>query len=428
MFFIQKRMFKNNTVVISGTGILSSLGYGIEKFKNALESGRTGIDFIEDHHGLPIKVGALIKDFSFNELLEQIEPFDNDLKQMCKKLSRGLPFSLQCSILAVLDAWHNAGLDGMKDNTLSKGIVIGGSNISQNYIYELHKKYGGSMGFTTPSYALHFMDTDHVGVLSELFQLKNEGFNVGGASASGNVALIKGMQMIKYGIADICVVVGTVADLSPLELNAFTNLNAIGGKKFMDKPKQASRPFDKRHEGFIYGQAAACIILENNRTALQRGIKPLGKFISGVHHLDANRLSNPSEDGEVNVMVSVLEQAGMQPEDIDYINAHGTSTPLGDITEINAIKKVFSKSVSDIYINSTKGITGHCLYSSGVVEAIASVIQMNHGFIHPNLNLDDPICGLCNFTRGKSVRANVKNVMSNSFGFGGINTSIILQK
>lgn len=415
-------------VVVSGIGILSPFGYGADAFKDALEEGVTCIDHVGESSSLPIKVGALIKDFSFEAFLGSREDLNGGLKQKSRQLARRTPISAQCSILAVLDAWHNARLEAWDDPSLRKGIVVGGSNLSQNFMHEMQSKHKDSPEFITPSYGLHFMDTFHVGILSELFSIHGEGFNVGGASASGNVALIKGMQMIRHNEADICIVVGTMADLSSLELMALTNLNAMGGKDFANEPQKACRPFDKKHEGFIYGQAAACIILESKESALKREIKPLAEMVAGVQQLDGNRLSDPSEDGEVRVMASALQRAGLRPEDIDYINTHGTSTPLGDITETNAIKRVFGESIGDIYINSTKGITGHCLYSAGVVEAIATIIQMNNSFVHRNVNLEEPICDLCKLNKEKITGTHLNYAISNSFGFGGINTSIILRR
>ncbi|UJF34770.1 beta-ketoacyl synthase N-terminal-like domain-containing protein [Paenibacillus hexagrammi] len=308
-----------------------------------------------------------------------------------------------------------------------KGIVVSGSNLSQNYAYSLFKKFDEAPEYLTPSYALHFMDTDHVGTISDICNIKGEGFNVGGASASGNVAIIKAMQMIQLGLADLCLVSGTLADLSPLELMSFSNLGAMGGKSFGSEPGQACRPFDKKHEGFIYGQAAACLILESRQSAEKRGVKPLAELLSGALVLDGNRLSDPNEDGEVRAMEQALRQAGLSPGDIDYINAHGTSTPTGDMTEIRAIKRLFKERIGEIWMNSTKSLTGHCLYSAGIVEALAAIVQMKEGFVHPNLNLEEPIDQECRFSRGNTVKANLKTALSNSFGFGGINTSIVLR-
>jgi malonyl-ACP decarboxylase len=272
------------------------------------------------------------------------------------------------------------------------------------------------------------MDTDHVGTLSEIFQIQGEGFTTGGSSASGNVAIIKACQAIRWGILDSCVVVGALADLSPMELQGFYNLGAMGGKRFHDQPGKACRPFDKDHEGFIYGQAGGCLVLESWESAQKRGIPILAQIAGGALVLDGNRLPNPNTHGEARAMTSALKQAGVQPGDIDYLNAHGSSSPLGDETEIDAVKKVFKENISHLRINSTKSLTGHCLTAAGVIETIATIIQMKEGFIHPNLNLEHPIDDECKFSRQQSIETSISTAMNNSFGFGGINTSVIIKK
>jgi len=419
---------KSNSVVITGTGVISSIGCNTDEFAVSLNSGKCGINFLQSPPGyIPsVKIGAQIREFSFDRQIRE-SAFPAELANRARLSARRSPFAVQCSVMAALEAWEEAELSARPVADEHKGIVISGSNLSQNYSYSLHKKFEEAPEYLTPSYALHFMDTDHVGTLSDIFKIKGEGFNVGGASASGNVAIIKAMQLIQLGLVDICIVAGTLADLSPMEFMSFSNLGAIGGKSFGSEPDKACRPFDKKHEGFIYGQAAACLVLESCQSAEKRGIKPLAELLSGVLVLDGNRLSDPNEDGEVRAMELALKQAGVSPRDIDYINAHGTSTPSGDITEIRAIKRLFKERLGEIWINSTKSLTGHCLYSAGIIEALAAIIQMKEGFVHPNLNLEEPIDKECTFSRGTAVKANLKTSLSNSFGFGGINTSIILR-
>ena len=182
---------------------------------------------------------------------------------------------------------------------------------------------------------------------------------MGGASASGNVAIIKGYQLIRSGLADARPVVGPAAGLSSLELQGLYNLGTMGGKRFGNEPELACRPFDKDHEGFIYGQAAACLVLESRLSARQRGAAGLAEVLGGVLVLHGHRLPDPSEAWEIRAMASALNQAGIDAGKVDYINTHGTSTPLGDETEINAIREVFNDNVAKVWLNSTKGLTGH---------------------------------------------------------------------
>jgi malonyl-ACP decarboxylase len=275
---------------------------------------------------------------------------------------------------------------------------------------------------------MQFMDTYQLGVLSELFNIQGEGFTVGAASASGNLALIEGTRLIKNGDTDICIVMGTLADLSPAEIQGFINLGAMGGKTLTENPEKACCPFDAAHEGFIYGQSAACIILESRESANKRGVKSLAQIKGFANKLQGSHLTDPSEEAEFNVMKRAVEMGDCELSDVEYINTHGTSSPIGDITEIAAIKSLFKADVKNIWLNSTKSISGHCLWSAGVVEAISTVIQIQNSFVHPNLNLENPIDTECRFVGTEAAHANIRLALSNSFAFSGIHSSILIGK
>lgn len=421
---------KDKAVAITGLGIVSSIGRDSKEFSESIYSGKCGIKLLQSKGSelLPVKLGAPVDDFSFDTELQKFIELDNDLVSKAKKCARRSPKSVQVSVLASLEAWYQAELHKSRVSGDRIGLVVAGSNISQSLQYGLHSKFVESPEYVTPSYALHFMDTDHVGTISEVLGIHGEGITVGGASASGNVAIIKGYQLVCMGLVDVCVVVGALTDLSPIELQAFHNLGAYGGKSFQSNPEKACRPFDRDHEGFIYGQAGGCIILESLESARKRNSTVIGQMLGGSIGLDGNRLSDPNEDGEVQVMEKAMNNAGITYQEIDYINTHGTSTPLGDVTELKAIKRVFKERSQQIWLNSTKGLTGHCLYSAGVVETIATIVQLQQGFIHPNLNLDNPIDTDCRLNGKTAQQADINMAVSNSFGFGGINTSIILKK
>jgi malonyl-ACP decarboxylase len=417
-------------VVVTGAGIVSSIGENIESFNQSLKQGKSGIDLLNNFPAISnrIQIGAQIKDYSFESLLKQFDSLPEDFARKVRECGRRAPYSVQCSIISAIEAWKMAGVNNSSLAKTRIGVVVAGSNISQNLQYTQFEKFQHSPEYITPSYALHFMDTDHVGTISEIFNIQGEGFSVGGASASGNVAIIKGFQLVRQGILDACFVVGALADLSPMELMGFHNIGALGGKKYSNSPEKACRPFDRDHEGFIFGQASACIILESLHSAQERDVRILAEMLGGAILMDGNRLSDPRENGEAAVMEYALRQAGISSGDVDYINAHGTSTPLGDEVELQAIKRVFHRTLRDTFINSTKGLTGHCLYSAGVVEAVAVIMQMNEGYLHPNANLENPIDEDLNFVRETAISRDFKIAISNSFGFGGINTSIVLKK
>jgi malonyl-ACP decarboxylase len=420
------------SVIVSGIGVISSIGHRINEFSLGLREGRSGIGWLKPSSGpsISVKIGAEVRDFDFKSQLRQNwqYPLGEGILEKADQCARRSPFPVQASVLSALQAWEGAQLHRQKIPSHRLGLVVAGHNLNQHDSFELYQKVQQAPEYLNPRTALHFMDTDHIGTLSEIFEIQGEGFTVGGASASGNVGILKGYQLVQWGIAEACMVVGGLSHLSPLELQAFYNLGAMGGKRFQNEPGKACRPFDKDHEGFIYGQGSGCLILESSESSRNRKVPPLAEILGGSLVLDGNQLSNPGENGEVRAMTSALQQANLKPEQIHYLNAHGTSSPLGDKTEIKAVKRVFRECLSQLWINSSKSLTGHCLSSAGVIECIASIIQMQEGFIHPNINLENPIDNECRFSRHKAEIVSIDTAMSNSFGFGGINSSIILRK
>ncbi|MDQ0059009.1 beta-ketoacyl synthase N-terminal-like domain-containing protein [Paenibacillus harenae] len=420
---------RSRSSVITGMGVINAIADGIPEFAASLRAGKSGIGFLNhppEH--VPVRIGAEIKDWKYIEALNSIHGLSDELRQRTKKSSLRSPFPVQVSVYSALQAWRMAELETKPAEPERIGLVIAGSNLSQHYIYRQNERFRESPEYLPPSYALHFMDTDHLGTISEILNIQGEGFTVGGASASGNIGLIKGAQLVQYGLVDVCLVVGAVADLSPMEWQGFHAIGAMGGKRFANDPSLSCRPFDRQHEGFIYGQGSACLVLESSESAARRGVRSVAEYLGGGIVLDANRLSDPTEKGEAKAMNIALQQSGIEPKDIDYISAHGTSSPLGDDTEIMAIRQVFREYTPQIWINSTKSLTGHCIYAAGMTEAVATVIQMQEGFVHPNLNLEQPIDDECRFVGKRSMDTELNMAMSNSFGFGGINSSIVLKK
>lgn len=419
--------------VITGMGIVSSTGKNIEEFGSSLRAGRPGIGRLStgEEPALPVDIGAPIPPFSLPLAIQVGTERHGLTEEFARKAVRcayDAPRGVQVSVLSAIEAWTCARLIDKPIAPGRVGIVIAGSNLNPDYAYGLQSKFRRSPQYVSPKYAFRYLDTDHVGTLSEILAIRGEGFTVGGASASGNVAIIKALQLLQLDLADACLVVGALTDLSPLEWQAFYNVGAMGGKKFAGQPAKACRPFDRDHEGFIYGQASACLVLESSLSAGRRGVPALAELAGGALVLAGNRLADPSVAGEVQAMQQALARAGIGPHQVDYLNAHGTSSPLGDETEIQAVKEVFAGHISRLWINSTKGLTGHCLSAAGVVETIASVIQMREGFVHPNINLENPIDHECRFCGHQAVPASIDTAMNNSFGFGGINTSLIIKK
>ncbi|UII31914.1 beta-ketoacyl-ACP synthase [Fulvivirga ulvae] len=421
-------MLKTNKVGITGMGIVSSIGRDLSSFCDSLKNGKCGIRQTTNAREpkVSVDIAAEIHDFAFSESLGRFTNIPDEKLQHARKLGQRAPFVIQASIISALEAWQKAGLFDKEALPERTGLIVAGQNSTQNYQYDLIPKFRENPEYLSPRYALEFLETNQVGVLSELFGIQGEGFVVGGASATGNVGVIKGYRQVLSGFADVCVVVGTLADLSPMDIQGFINIGAMGGKKYGDQPAKACRPFDKQHEGFIYGQASACVIFESETSAAKRGVPFLAEVRGGAMNLDSNSSANPNVTGEAKAMQSALEQAGLSAADVDYINTHGSSSSLGDITEAEAISQVLGK--REAWLNATKGLTGHCLYSAGMVEVIATVLQMQEGFLHPNLNLEDPVRKDLKFCGAEAIDHQINVAISNSFGFGGINTSVVLER
>lgn len=416
-------------VRITGMGIVSSIGHDVAAFGEALVAGTSGIRRLTRATTPPLAVpiGAEIEDFAFQTALRAVPDLPDALQDAAARGARRAPFTVQTSVIAALQAWRQAQLQDGAIPPERIALVIAGHNTTLNYQYGHYPEFRENPEYLSPRYAVQVMDSNQLGVLSEIFRLKGEGFVAGGASASGNVGVIQGARLIQAGLADACLVVGVAADLSPMEVQGFHVIGAMGGKAFRDQPEKACRPFDARHEGFIYGQAAACLVLEAGASAERRGIASLATILGGAIRLHATASPQPDLDGEAEAMRAALRHSAVAATDVDYLNTHGTSSPLGDRTEIAAIEQVFGAHFPNVWLNASKGLTGHCLNSAGVVEVIATVVQMRQGFIHPNANLDTPIHATARFCGAAAAREPIRVAMSNAFGFGGINTSIVLR-
>lgn len=410
----------NDSIVISGMGIVSAAAVGTESFQCFLRSGRSAVSAVPDR-GI---YAAQISERAFRDILcEAVGGISSEKVKEYNSVVRRMPAGIQYAAAAAAEAYHAADIDRITDR--KRISVIGaGSNIFQNYAYLTAEQFKDRPEFVTPSYALQFMDTNLTGVISRLFNIRGEGFTVGGASASSLAAVVKARQLLEAGYADVCLVIGTVSELSPIECNAFRNLGALISFSEDIPADEACRPFDKAHRGFVLGEAAACLVLERrSHDGLRDGDIILS---SAVMSLDANHLSDPTLEGEMAVMRDAMLSAGIGPSDIDYINAHGTGTPLGDTIEAKAIEDVFSG--ENAVVNSDKPLFGHCLNTAGLCEIISSVIQMKEGFAHGCMNLTEPVSTQVHFSPKDGEKRNINYCLKNAFGFGGINSACVLHR
>ncbi|MEM7393660.1 MAG: beta-ketoacyl synthase N-terminal-like domain-containing protein, partial [Verrucomicrobiota bacterium] len=403
-------------VVITGWGVLNAVGEDVSSFAESLEPGFCGVTLDEaDGLGLNARMSAV----PFAERLAR-RTLPEPLIQRARRAGNRATRPVQTALLGALEAWEQARLEADDVH-----LVVAGHNMALADQYRAFEKFREHPEYLSARHALQFMDTDHVGTLSDVLGLREEGLTVGGASASGNVGLLEGWRRVRAGWCRACVVVGGMADLSPVERQAFFQTGAMGGKRFAHEPARACRPFDADREGFIPGQGAACLILEGEESARARGAEALGRLAGAALCLDGNRLSDPNPEGEARAMGKAIDAAGLSIDDIDTVNAHGTSSVAGDAAEIEALKAVFGARLPEIPINATKGLTGHGLYAAGLIEAVASLIQLRRGFLHPNRNLDNPMDPEIRFVGPAAEPFAGRSVLSNAFGFGGINTAVV---
>src|SRR3984957_19056240 len=416
---------RRSPVAITGMGLVCSIARTIPEFTNAILEGRHGMTNLPGDNEQSVRIGALIKDFAWKGWIESLKSSESSLYARARKVLNNTTESTRLSAYAATQAVHGAGLGergGLGDEV---GLIVAGTNLAQDYIMQNWHRFRQT-GRPNPRYALSFLDTNQVGCLSEILSIRGPGCTIGAAAASGNAALFQALHWIRSGIVRRCLVVGACMEFTELELEAFAILGAASSGRWQDDPGGACRPFDQGRDGFVWGQGAGCVVLESLESIGGRRI--LGELVGASLVLDGNHLSNPSQPGEIRAMQLALDSGGLSTERIGYINAHGTSSPLGDSVECAAIKSLFRDHLTDIWINSTKSLTGHCFSASGLIELIACVVQLNNGFAHPNRNLDSPIDRELKLVSLKAEPLSAEYALSNGFGFGGMNSCVVMRK
>jgi malonyl-ACP decarboxylase len=412
---------------ITGVGAVTPFGPGCAAFGRALREGRSAIRALGEGAVLPGAPAALLEGAWFEETLDALPELTDAWRHEARRAARRSPPSVQASVLAALEACSAAGLTASAAGREALGVIVAGHNLSPRYGEQVRETYAERPDNVTPRYAVHFLDTDHVGTLSEILGCRGEGMTIGGASASGNVGIWQGLQRIRAG-GGACLVVGAMMDLSGIELRAFRSAGALAALEDGDDPARICRPFDRDRRGFVYGQASACLVLEPLSAARARGARIWGEVAGASVALDGNRSADPHPGGQARAMRAALLQAGLGPDDLHYLNAHATASQLGDEVELTALADVLGAARERIWLNSTKALTGHALTAAGVVEAVATILQMDGGFVHPNPSLVTPLRPDFRFAGDKAADARIDAAMSNSFGFGGFNTSVVLKR
>lgn len=403
---------KQAELLITGIGITAAIGQGKAAFTSALMAGKQAFGIMQRpgrQHENSCFFGAEIPALHYPENLS-------------KSLLRTASFSGQAAMITLHEAWEDAQLAGVDPERI--GLAIGGTNMQQRELTLVHAGYQDRACFLKPHYGLTFMDSDLCGLCTEQFGIRGFAYTVGGASASGQAAILQAIQAVQTGQVDVCIAMGALMDLSYWECQGLRSLGAMGSDRYAE-PALACRPFDAQRDGFIYGESCGAVVIERAASIERPQVRPYARLTGWAVVMDANRNPNPSHEGEVRVIQKALQQAQLTPQHIDYINPHGTGSVLGDETEVRAITDC---RLADAYINASKSILGHGLTSAGTVEVIATLLQMQASRLHPTLNLENPIEPSCNWVRQNSIAHRIENALTLSMGFGGINTALCVQR
>ena len=426
-------MSTTRRIVITGMAINTPLGDTLAGFLDGLLAGRSALSHWQalDTRRIYSKVGADLSQYNVDAKVAAFAGrVPDDLHRRLRKLVAKAPWSTRLTMLLSLAGYLDAHLLDTAPDPTRVAAIVAGHNINFNYQYENRLQFADEPDFMDALLALNGLDTDHAGCVSELLGIMGPIYTVGAACASANTALRCAVDEIRYHDIDAVLVAGAVLDFSPVELHAMAMMGAITFQSFNEHPEQASRPYDVRREGFVPAHGGGVLVVEALESALRRGARIYAEVVGVEANADANHLPQPSAEGQARLMHKLLERCGVRPEQIDYINAHATSTPLGDVTEIRSIKSVFGEHARRLKINATKSMLGHTCWAAPMVETIAAVLQMNAGWLHPSINIDelDPEVDLDVCAGHTAVKHDVRYLMKNSFGFGGINCVSILKR
>jgi 3-oxoacyl-[acyl-carrier-protein] synthase II len=409
-------------VVVTGLGALTPIGNNSSEYWNALINGVSGADFIKqfDAEKFKTKFACEIKNFNVEDHMERKES---------KRLDR---FS-QIAMVAATEAIQHAGLDTADINKDRIGVIFSSGIGGMITFIEEMSNYNAGDG--TPRFNPFFIPKlildIAAGHISMKYGFRGPNFATVSACASSTHGMIDALTYIRLGKADAFVVGGSEAVVTQAGIGGFNAMKALSERN--DDPKTASRPFDLNRDGFVLGEGSGTVILEDLEHAKRRGANIICEVVGGGMSADAYHLTAPHPEGlgVINVMHNALEDAQLKPEDIDYINVHGTSTPIGDIAEITAIQKVFGDHAFKMNISSTKSMTGHLLGAAGAIEAVATILAVKNDIVPPTINhfTDDPAFDpRLNLTFHKAQHRTVNAAISNTFGFGGHNASVIFKK
>lgn len=406
-------------IVVTGFGIVTPIGIGKDAFALALEQGKSGANQIAtfDVTNFSTKIAAHVKDLVIENYIE-------------KKKARRMAQFTQLGMVAAQMAIEDSGLKIDNESPSRIGVITGTGMGGLDVIEEEHRALVEKGPRRVSPFLIPMIITNMLpGEIAIQHGYTGPNYAVSSACSSANHAIGDAMRAIEYGDADVMITGGSEAAITPLGLAGFCSIKALSQRN--DDPQKASRPFDKGRDGFLMGEGAGILVIESLEHAIQRGAKIYAELIGYGASDDAYHMTAPHPDGEgaVAAMKNAIANAGISPDEIDYINAHGTSTEYNDRTETVAIKKVFGERAYKIPVSSTKSMTGHLLGAAGACELIATIVCMEKGFIHPTINYEtpDPECDL-DYVPNVARKQQINCALSNSLGFGGHNGVLIVKR
>ncbi len=406
-------------VVVTGLGVISPVGSNLETFWENITAGKSGIGRITkfDPEGFPVQIAGEVKDFNPESYFDK------------REVRRTDPF-IQFAIAAAVQAVEHAGLNDSAVDKERVGVLIGSgigglTTIETQHKILLEKGPRRVSPYCVPMEIINMAS----GLVSIRFGFKGPNLSVVTACATGTHAIGEAYRTILYGDADVMVAGGAESAITPLSIAGFAAARALSTRN--DEPQKASRPFDKNRDGFVMGEGAGVVILEELEHAKKRGASILAEVVGYGTSGDAYHMTAPAPNGEgaARAIRNALRDAGVSPEEVDYVNAHGTSTKFNDLYETMAIKSVFGEHAYKLKVSSIKSMIGHLLGAAGGVEVVASVMTLKTGVIPPTINYEepDPECDL-DYVPNRAIEYDVKCLLKNSFGFGGTNACLVLKK
>ena len=409
-------------VVVTGLGALTPIGNNIEEYWNGLKSGQSGAAPVTHFDASKFKT-------QFACEIKNFDPTDFIDRKEVRRMDRFAQYAMATAQEALEDSKLDLEVVDKKRVGVIWGAGIGGLETFQDEVMNF------AQGDGTPRFNPFFIPKMIADIAPGLISIKygfmGPNYTTVSACASSANAIIDALNSIRLGHTDVVITGGSEAAVTAAGMGGFNAMHAMSTRN--DDPKTASRPFDANRDGFVLGEGSGALVLEEYEHAIARGAKIYAEVAGGGLSSDAYHMTAPHPEGigVVAVMENCLRNAGMKPEEVDAINTHGTSTPLGDVAELKAIGKVFGEHAKNLNINSTKSMTGHLLGAAGAVEAIASILSMEHGIVPPTINhetVDENIDPELNLTLNKAQERDVKVVMSNTFGFGGHNACVLFKK